>query len=175
MPGQEGAASVATLLATVSQDGERAVLVSFPPTAMVDTPECRAADGDLREPRTEAFAGSLLEGGPSCMVRAVQQLSGLQVDHYLELDLARLPDMVDALGGVPVCIAPSRAPRRRPAAAGRGLEAVRRRGRRLAAARRRAPTTPARRRRADPAAADLHAAGGDVAGTLADPVALARS
>jgi LCP family protein required for cell wall assembly len=104
VPRQDGGAAVTTLLASVSEDGERAVLVSFPPTALVDTPECRTPDGTLRNPTTEAFASSLLEGGPSCMVRAVQQLSGLRVDHYLGVDLARLPGMVDALGGVPVCI-----------------------------------------------------------------------
>ena len=31
------------------------------------------------------------------------------IDHYLGVDLARLPGMVDALGGVPVCITPSEA------------------------------------------------------------------
>jgi LCP family protein required for cell wall assembly len=109
IPGQDGAASVATLLASVSADGERAVLVSFPPTALVDTPECRTPDGSLRSPVTEAFASSLIDGGPSCMVRTVQQLSGLRVDHYLDVDLARLPGMIDALGGVPVCVVPSAA------------------------------------------------------------------
>ncbi|MGY1752934.1 LCP family protein [Blastococcus sp. SYSU D01042] len=109
VPDQEGPSSVATLLASVSEDGERAVLVGFPPTALVDTPECRTADGELRAPTTEAFARSLLDGGPSCMVRAVQQLSGVQVDHYLGVDLARLPGMVDVLGGVPMCVVPSRA------------------------------------------------------------------
>jgi LCP family protein required for cell wall assembly len=108
VPGQEGPASVATLLASVSDDGERAVLIGFPATALVDTPTCRTEDGELRTPRTEAFARSLLEGGPSCMVRAVQQLSGVQIDHYLGVDLAQLPGMVDALGGVPVCVVPSR-------------------------------------------------------------------
>ncbi|MET0765762.1 MAG: LCP family protein [Blastococcus sp.] len=109
VPGQDGGASVATLLASVSSEGDRAVLVSFPPTALVDTPVCRTTDGSLRDPTTEAFSASLLEGGPSCMVRAVQQLSGLRVDHYLGVDLARLPGMVDALGGVAVCISPSQA------------------------------------------------------------------
>jgi LCP family protein required for cell wall assembly len=107
VPGQEGPASVATLLASVSPDGDHAALVSFPPTALVDTPACRTPDGSVRNPTTEAFATSLLEGGPSCLVRAVQQLSGLRVDHYLSVDLARLPGMIDALGGVPVCVTPT--------------------------------------------------------------------
>ncbi len=104
VPGQQGARSVTTLLATVSDDSERAVLLSLPPTAMVDTPQCRTSEGGLREPRTEALAGALLRGGPSCMVRVVQQLSGMQIDHYLALDLGRLPAMVEALGDVPVCV-----------------------------------------------------------------------
>ena len=142
----------------------RAVLVSFPPTALVDTPACRTPDGSLRNPTTEAFASSLLEGGPSCMVRAVQQLSGLRIDHYLGVDLARLPGMVDALGGVPVCVIPSAATEaaatplpRRP------LRAVRRGGRRLPGAGRHRRRRDRRRgRRAGPAAADLDAARGDV-------------
>ena len=104
VPGQEGASSVTAMLASVAPDGERAVLLSLPPTAMTDTPQCRTPDGQLREPRTEAFASALLDGGPACMVRAVQQVSGLRVDHYLALDLDRLPGMIDALGGVPVCV-----------------------------------------------------------------------
>ena len=107
VPDQTGPASVTTLVVSVSADGERAALVSIPPTGLVDTPICRTPDGDLRDPVTEAFASSLLEGGPACTVRAVQQLSGLRIDHYLGVDLAQLPGMVDALGGVPMCIVPS--------------------------------------------------------------------
>ena len=104
LPGEDGPASVVTLLAHVTPDEERVVLVSIPPTALVDTPVCIRADGAVREAVTESFAASLLDGGPSCTVRAVQQLSGLRVDHYLGVDLARLPGMVDALGGVAVCL-----------------------------------------------------------------------
>jgi LCP family protein required for cell wall assembly len=104
LPGEDGPASIATLLAHVTPDEQRAVLVSIPPTALVDTPACIRADGEFREAVTESFADSLREGGPSCTVRVVQQLSGLRVDHYLGVDLTRLPGMVDALGGVAVCL-----------------------------------------------------------------------
>ncbi len=104
LPGTEGPASVTSLLVHVAADEERAVLVSVPPTAMVDTPACPTGDGDVREAVSEAFASSLLTGGPACMVRAVQQLSGLRVDHYLSVDLGRLPSLVDAVGGVSVCL-----------------------------------------------------------------------
>lgn len=107
VPARIGPASVTVQIVSVSAKGNRAVLVSVPPTAMVDTPLCRTSHGALREPVTEEFASSLLDGGPACMVRAVQQLSGLRIDHYLAVDLAKLPGMVAALGGVPICTVPS--------------------------------------------------------------------
>ena len=107
VPARTGPSSVTAQIVSVSAAGNRAVLVSVPPTAMVDTPLCRTPAGALREPVTEEFASSLLHGGPACMVRAVQQLSGLRIDHYLGVDLAKLPGMVEALGGVPFCTVPS--------------------------------------------------------------------
>jgi LCP family protein required for cell wall assembly len=107
VPARTGASSVTAQVVSVSAAGNRAVLVSVPPTALIDTPLCRTAQGGLREPVTEEFASSLLRGGPACMVRAVQQLSGLRIDHYLGVDLAKLPGMVDALGGVSICTVPS--------------------------------------------------------------------
>jgi LCP family protein required for cell wall assembly len=110
LPGRSGPSAVSTLIAHVSADGDQAVLVTVPPTAMNDTPTCRDGDGDVRPAVTEPFAAALLDGGPSCLVRSVQQLTGLRVDHYLAVDLDRLPGMVDALGEVPVCLpAPSAA------------------------------------------------------------------
>jgi LCP family protein required for cell wall assembly len=104
LPGRSGPASVSTLIAHVSANGDRAVLVTVPPTALADTPACRGGDGSVRQPVTEPFADALLDGGPSCLVRSVQQLSGLRVDHYLGLDLGALPGMVDALDGVAMCL-----------------------------------------------------------------------
>ena len=104
LPGRSGLSAVSALVAHVSEDGEQAVLVSVPPTALNDTPACRDSDGDVRPAVTEPFAAALLDGGPSCLVRSVQQLTGLRVDHYLALDLERLPGMVEALGEVDVCL-----------------------------------------------------------------------
>ncbi|SDY79247.1 transcriptional attenuator, LytR family [Modestobacter sp. DSM 44400] len=104
LPGRSGPASVSTLIAHVSAAGDRAVLVTVPPTVLTDTPACHTDEGSVREPVTEPFAGALLDGGPSCLVRSVQQLSGLRVDHYLGLDLGSLPGMVDALDGIAVCL-----------------------------------------------------------------------
>jgi LCP family protein required for cell wall assembly len=104
LPGRSGLSAVSALIAHVSADGEQAVLVSVPPTALSDTPTCLDRAGEVRPAVSEAFASALLDGGPSCLVRSVQQLTGLRVDHYLSLDLDQLPVMVDALGDVSVCL-----------------------------------------------------------------------
>jgi hypothetical protein len=102
LPGRSGPASMSAVVAHVAEDGQR-VVVTLPPTALTDTPACRAIDGTVRAPATEPFADALLQGGPSCLVRSVQQLTGLRVDHYVGVDAARLPGLVDVLGEVDVC------------------------------------------------------------------------
>ncbi|WP_308200718.1 LCP family protein, partial [Klenkia sp. PcliD-1-E] len=93
-PGEAGPAAVSASLVRVAGDGGRATVLDLPSTALVDTPECRAADGEVRQPTTEPLVQALAQGGPSCLVRAVQQLSGLRVDHYLDVDLGRAGDGV---------------------------------------------------------------------------------
>ena len=47
----------------------------------------------------EAFA----TGGPACTVLAVQKLTGIKINHYVQVDFTGFKTMVDAVGGVPIC------------------------------------------------------------------------
>ena len=76
----------------VSVDGGRAAVLSFPRDLYVQ--QCEGGVGRINT----AFA----TGGPDCLVRTVQQVSGLPVHHYLEVSFAGFLDVVDAAGGVPV-------------------------------------------------------------------------
>jgi LCP family protein required for cell wall assembly len=42
--------------------------------------------------------------GPDVMVRTVEKLTGLQINHYVEVNFIGFERLVDALGGVPICI-----------------------------------------------------------------------
>jgi LCP family protein required for cell wall assembly len=42
--------------------------------------------------------------GPNLMVRTVERLTGLQINHYVEVNFVGFERLVDALGGVPICI-----------------------------------------------------------------------
>ena len=41
-------------------------------------------------------------GGPACAVKTVEQMSGIRMDHYVEVDFTGFKKLIDALGGVPV-------------------------------------------------------------------------
>ncbi|MFJ5608937.1 LCP family protein [Streptomyces sp. NPDC093221] len=43
------------------------------------------------------------DGGPKLTVRTVEQLTGVHIDHYLEVDFTSFMKTVDVIGGVPVC------------------------------------------------------------------------
>ncbi|WP_243118421.1 LCP family protein [Actinomyces wuliandei] len=43
-------------------------------------------------------------GGPQLLVQTVEALSGLTVDHYVEVGMGGVSQMVDAVGGVEVCM-----------------------------------------------------------------------
>jgi LCP family protein required for cell wall assembly len=47
-------------------------------------------------------------GGPDQMVRAVEHVTGLPINHYVELDFAGFTKVVDAVGGVRLCNPTSR-------------------------------------------------------------------
>lgn len=43
-------------------------------------------------------------GGPGCLVETVSELSGIPIDHYLEVDFLGFRDIVEAVGGVELCL-----------------------------------------------------------------------
>ncbi|MHA6794156.1 LCP family protein [Pseudonocardia bannensis] len=44
------------------------------------------------------------EAGRRALVQTVQQLTGVRIDHYAEINLAGFVELTDAIGGVPVCL-----------------------------------------------------------------------
>ncbi|NEB65627.1 LytR family transcriptional regulator, partial [Streptomyces fulvissimus] len=41
-------------------------------------------------------------GGPACAVKTVEQMSGIRMDHYLEVDFSGFQEIIDRLGGVEI-------------------------------------------------------------------------
>ncbi len=103
-----------TIVAHLSADRTRAELVSIPRDSLVDIPSCTMTDGSTSRAQrhamfNSAFATGWDQGGDmtsaaACTIKTVQSLTGLTIDHFVVVDFAGFQAMVDAIGGVPICI-----------------------------------------------------------------------
>lgn len=89
----EGARSDAIMVVNKAPDGQESV-VSIPRDTFVQIP---------------GFGGNKINasyayGGPALLVQTVEGLTGLTVDHYAEVGMGAVESLVDAVGGVNVCL-----------------------------------------------------------------------
>jgi len=77
---------------------QKAIVLSFPRDLWVAIP------GRGHDRINTAFEGGLRHGGPQLLAQTVTDLTGLQIDHYLYVDLEGFRRTVNTLGGVDMCI-----------------------------------------------------------------------
>ncbi|SFP74244.1 cell envelope-related function transcriptional attenuator common domain-containing protein [Amycolatopsis arida] len=107
--GVPGARADTVMIAHIPANRKRAVVVSFPRDLEVDRPECQrwdSATGDYGETAPAAGRVKLNSvysvGGPRCLTKLVQQMSGMRMNHFVGLDFHGFKGMVDAVHGVQV-------------------------------------------------------------------------
>ncbi|RAY15319.1 LytR family transcriptional regulator [Actinomadura craniellae] len=83
------------ILLHLPADRENAYIVSIPRDSWVEVP------GRGHQKINAAFSF----GGPALLIRTVEKLTGIRVDHYGAVDFGGFQAMTDALGGVDVTIA----------------------------------------------------------------------
>jgi LCP family protein required for cell wall assembly len=115
-----GARSDTIMLVNIPANRERVVAVSFPRDLNIEPMQCEAWNaetgeyGPLYDEETESYGpdevytetklnSAFSFGGPKCLVKVIQKLSGLSINRFMAVDFAGFSKMVDALGGVEVC------------------------------------------------------------------------
>ncbi len=94
-----------TILLHISANRKLAYGVSLPRDAMVERPACRRKDGQGIDPGgLSMFNAAYAVGGPACTIKTVEKLTQVRIDHFVVVDFNGFRSMVDALGGVPVCV-----------------------------------------------------------------------
>ncbi len=85
-------------------DGRTAAsVVSIPRDTLITRPECTDRDGEPVPAAYRAMFNTAYEvGGPACAVKTVEQMSGIRMDHYVEVDFTGFRKLIDELGGVEV-------------------------------------------------------------------------
>jgi LCP family protein required for cell wall assembly len=76
----------------ISPEREKAVMVSIP----------RDLRANIRG-QTNRINAAFSLGGPDLLVKTVQEVTGLPIQHYAEIDFAGFLKVVDAVGGVRLC------------------------------------------------------------------------
>ncbi len=98
-----GARSDTTVILHLSADRERAYGISIPRDSLVTRPDC-GEDDEIRGGESEIWNVAFALGGPACAIRQVEATTGIRIDNYVVVDFGGFKGMVDAIGGVPVCI-----------------------------------------------------------------------
>ncbi|MCG7311173.1 LCP family protein [Brachybacterium sp. ACRRE] len=97
------ARSDSILLAHLDADDSSVHAVQIPRDTLMDRPAC-ADTGEGSFAGGRGMINSVLNFGPACSVAAVESLTGVHVDHFVEVDFAGFAAIVDALDGLPVCL-----------------------------------------------------------------------
>ncbi|MFD5557711.1 LCP family protein [Streptomyces sp. NPDC127068] len=99
---EDGAARSDTAMIVHVHRGHRsASVVSIPRDTLVDRPACAdGRGGTVPAARSQMFNAAYEVGGPSCTVKTVEAMSGIRMDHYVEVDFTGFKKLVDTLGGV---------------------------------------------------------------------------
>jgi LCP family protein required for cell wall assembly len=69
---------------------------------MVNRPACN--HGAIPAASYQQWNAAFAIGGPGCTMQQFEQLTGILIDHYVVVDFNGFQGMVDAIGGVQVCI-----------------------------------------------------------------------
>jgi LCP family protein required for cell wall assembly len=100
-----GARADTTILLHLSPGGDKAIGMSFPRDLMVNIPACRRKqDGPATPPRFGMINSAFAHAGASCTWKTIESLTQIHIDHYVEIDFAGFKQVVDALGGVEICL-----------------------------------------------------------------------
>ncbi|MGW4565841.1 LCP family protein [Streptomyces sp. NPDC004561] len=94
------------MIVHISDDRERATVVSLPRDSYAEAP-ARVDGATHRQigPHPLRLNAAYAEGGPQLTVRTVENMTHVKIDHYLEVDFTSFMKTVDVLGGVRICTA----------------------------------------------------------------------
>lgn len=100
----DGTARADTAMVVHLYDGRRkAAVVSIPRDTLVDRPACTDShDVTHAAAHNAMFNSAYSTGGAACAVKTVEKMSGIRMDHYVEVDFGGFRKLVDKLGGVRV-------------------------------------------------------------------------
>ena len=99
-----GRRSDTMMLVHVAGDRKTVTVVSLPRDSYVTIPSYTDDNGDKRPAQRNKLNAAYALGGAPLLIRTVTDLTGLEINNYVEVGFSGVVNMVDALGGVDVCL-----------------------------------------------------------------------
>ncbi|MEU9287922.1 LCP family protein [Streptomyces sp. NPDC048275] len=97
------ARSDTAMIVHVYQGHKKASVVSIPRDTLIERPSCTDAKGDTHDAASEVmFNSAYSTGGAACAVKTVESMTGIRMDHYIEVDFSGFQKLIDDLGGVDI-------------------------------------------------------------------------
>jgi LCP family protein required for cell wall assembly len=88
----------------ISADRSNATVMSIPRDTMTQVPACKDTDSGQSTGGYYGQINSALQYGQECQVKTVHALTGITIDHFVQMDFSGVVKMSDAVGGVSVCV-----------------------------------------------------------------------
>ncbi|XVQ12244.1 LCP family protein [Spirillospora sp. CA-255316] len=93
------------ILLHLSPGGGQAMGISFPRDLMVPIPSCTLKNGQRTPAQTVGQINSTFTiGGASCVIKTIEAMSHIKIDHFMQVDFAGFKAITEAVGGVEVCV-----------------------------------------------------------------------
>lgn len=92
------------MLLHIPRFGGDPTLVSLPRDSAVDIPAYTSEDGESVPAQRNKLNAAFALGGPQLLARTVETETGIRLDEYMEIGLGGFAGMVDAVGGVRMCL-----------------------------------------------------------------------
>jgi LCP family protein required for cell wall assembly len=103
-----GERSDTMMLVHVPTGPAKASIISFPRDSWVEIPKWTDTKGGHHPAHMAKLNAAFSEGGSPLLVATLEQLSGIRVDHVVQIDFTGFKNMVNALGGISVCVKTTR-------------------------------------------------------------------
>jgi LCP family protein required for cell wall assembly len=98
-----GERSDTTIVMHIAGDRKSALGVSIPRDTIITLPTCKK-DGKKVGGYVGRFNQAIELGGPGCTLKAIREMSGLDVKNFMLVDFRGFKRIVDAVGGVEICL-----------------------------------------------------------------------
>ncbi|MCK2221213.1 LCP family protein [Actinomadura sp. ATCC 31491] len=93
------------ILMHISPNRDKARLISFPRDSMVQIPKCKnESTKQEMPPRRDMINSAYNSGGIACTMSTIETLTGIRINHFVEVDFSGFKNIVDALGGIEICL-----------------------------------------------------------------------